>query len=144
MSELYAEETITLSGANPQTDVNMTFITTGTNTGKFIRVYLTKDSDTGTAYTADSLGLEMFQRQNIDATHPRSRDKHSFYRRIGVEPDPIGIGGDAIDDSDLINPVGISNQTSGQNGVISARLTRTGGDATSEEVYTIQVYGEGD
>ena len=143
MSDLYTETDITVSGLNGQKDVDIQFMKSAIGLGEVARVKLNlKTANTGTAYTADSLSLELFQVINTSAAVPISLSKDSFYKRTGMEPAAVASGGEVFDDSDFSEPVSIANQTVGQEGQISARIIRTGGAADSVEVYTLQVWGK--
>ena len=141
MSNLYKSITVSLTKANAQTDEDSVFMTPSVGIANVTRIAVHLASKSGTAYTTDSLSVELFQVENTDSTTPVSAGPESFYKRTGCEPAAVASGGQVFDDSDFSQPLEIANQTAGQNGTISVRLKRTGGAADSAESYEVQVWG---
>lgn len=142
--KLYKSITVSLSGANDQGDTDSQFMEANVGIAKVFRVALHLSSKSGTGYTPDSLEIEIFQVENVDATDPIADGPDSFYNRIGIEPAAVASGGLGFDDSDFSEPIEIANQTVGQQGKISVRLKRTGGAPDSREEYEVQIWGESD
>lgn len=144
VKQLYKSITVSLSGANDQGDTDSQFMEANVGIARVLRVALHRTAKSGTAYTADSLEIEIFQKENVDATDPAVDGPDSFYNRTGIEPAAVASGGLGFDDSDFAEPIQIANQTATQEGKISVRLNRTGGAADSRETYSCQIWGESD
>lgn len=142
---LHSSITVELAAANAQTDEDEKYCTLRSDFASIdnVEAHITVEN-TGLAYTADSLSVEVFQIKNVGTTNPLSNGPDSRYLRTGMEPAALSGGGEVFTDNDFEEPIGIQNSETDQNGYISVRVKRTGGDATSHETYQIDIYGRDD